>query len=105
MVSELRQALKSSATGFATGGPAARVAQCDDKEATATVDSFGETDRFEGSGMVAIAELAEQVLDLLRPHLRLGVIERHRAMQSTLRSLEPLARLLQVAEEMDRMSE
>ena len=52
-----------------------------------------------------MAELAEQVLDFLRSHLRFSVIERHRAMQSTLWCLEPLARLLQVAEEVDRMSE
>ncbi len=60
---------------------------------------------FPGSGGTAMAELAEQVLDFLRAHLRFSVIERHRAMQSTLRCLEPLACLLQVAEEMDRMSE
>ena len=52
-----------------------------------------------------MVELAEQVLDFLRAHLRFSVIERHRAMQSTLRCLEPLACLLQVAEEMHRMSE
>src|SRR5262245_31927932 len=48
----------------------------------------------QGSGGAAVVELAEQVLDFLRPHLRFGVIERHRAMQSTLRCLEPLACLL-----------
>lgn len=52
-----------------------------------------------------MAELAEKVLDFLRTHLRVGVIERHRTVETALWRLEPLARLFEVAEEMDRMSE
>jgi hypothetical protein len=52
-----------------------------------------------------VVELAEQVLDFPRAHLRFGVIERHRAVEPALRRLEPLARFLEVAEEMHGMSE
>jgi hypothetical protein len=36
-----------------------------------------------------LAEAAEQILDLARPEIGPGVIERDRAVQTALRSLEP----------------
>ena len=52
-----------------------------------------------------MVELAEQILHFPRTQVGPGIIKRHRAMQTALRCLQPLARLVETAKEVDRVPE
>ena len=49
--------------------------------------------------------MAEQILHFPRAQVGPGVIKRHRAMQTALRCLQPLARFVETAKEVDRVTE